>query len=74
MTYKTSIDLVDFMLLLQMKIDASQVFLKGLLLGASVLYLFGFVWFYRRSRKAMKSKEPSSIPAPDLLTPTSGIP
>jgi hypothetical protein len=74
MTYKTSIDLVDFMLLLQMKIDAGQVLLKGLLLGASVYYLFGFVWFYRRSRRAMKSGEPSPISAPDLLPPASGIP
>lgn len=62
MTYQASVDLVDFMLLLQMKIDAGQSLLKGSILGASVLYLFSFVWLYRRSRRAMKSQEPDPMP------------
>ena len=72
MTYKTSVDLVDFMLLIQMKLEASQPLLKGLLLGGAVLYLFGFVWFYRRSRRAMKLTESSLNPLQEGLQPPSG--
>jgi hypothetical protein len=59
--FETSVDLVDFMLLLQMKIDASQYLLKGLLLGTAVLYLFGVVWFYRRTRRTMEVVPPSQV-------------
>ncbi len=61
MKFETSVDLVDFMLLIQMKIDASQYLLKGLILGAAILYLFGVVWFYRRSRRNMEAIAPSQI-------------
>jgi hypothetical protein len=59
--FETSVDLVDFMLLIQMKIDASQYLLKGILLGAAILYLAGIVWFYRRSRRAMQVAAPSQF-------------
>jgi Na+/H+-translocating membrane pyrophosphatase len=61
MKFDTSVDLVDFMLLLQMRIDASQYLLKGLLLGTAVLYLFGVVWFYRRTRRTMEVVPPSQV-------------
>ncbi len=60
--FETSVDLVDFMLLIQMKIDASQYLLKGVLLAAAVLYLFGFVWFYQRSRRSINLTEASLLP------------
>jgi hypothetical protein len=60
-TFSTGVDLVDFMLLIQMKVAASQALLKGLLLGAAVLYLFGFVWFYRRTRRKLERDEPSPV-------------
>lgn len=66
-TYQTSVDLVDFMLLLQMRIDASQVLLKSLLLILAILYLTGFVWLYRRNRKELRAVEPS------LVQPPSGV-
>lgn len=62
MTYQTSIDLSDFLLLLQMRLDAGQSLLKGLLLAGAVIYLVGFVWLYRRSRMASEPREPSLIP------------
>ena len=55
MKFETGVDLVDLMLLIQMKIDASQTLLKGVILGAAILYLVGFVWFYRRSRRKMEA-------------------
>ncbi len=65
MKFETSVDLVDFMLLIQMKIDASQYLLKGILLGAAILYLFGVVWFYRRSRRTMEVAAPSQVLVPE---------
>jgi hypothetical protein len=73
MMYKTSVDLVDFMLLLQMKIDAGQSLLKGVLLASSVLYLFGFTWLYRRSRRLMSSEEPALVTSQEALPPSPGI-
>jgi hypothetical protein len=73
MTYKTSVDLVDVMLLIQMKIDASKYVLKGILLAGSVLYLSGFVWFYRRSRRAIRSESPAPLPVENLIPPASGV-
>jgi hypothetical protein len=61
MNFETGVDLVDFMLLIQMKVDASQYLLKGTLLGAAVLYLIGFVWFYRRSRRTVEVTAPSQV-------------
>ena len=69
--FETSVDLVDFMLLIQMKVDASQLLLKGVLLGASVLYLIVFVWFYWRSRRAIVDTKPSPIPVQEGLQPPS---
>jgi hypothetical protein len=65
MKVETSVDLVDFMLLIQMKIDASQYLLKGLILGAAILYLFGVVWFYRRTRRTVEVAAPSQILVPE---------
>jgi hypothetical protein len=59
MTADTGVDLAGLMLLIQMKIDAGQVLLKGILLAAAILYLFGFVWLYRRCRRAMEVAAPS---------------
>jgi hypothetical protein len=46
----TNVDLVDFMLLVQEKVRASQILLKGAILLASILYLVGFVWFYEKTK------------------------
>lgn len=54
-TWPTNVDLVDFMLLVQGRIGASQLLLKALLLVAAVLYLSGIVWFYKRNKAARKS-------------------
>jgi hypothetical protein len=70
MTYKSSVDLVDFMLLLQMKFELGQPLLKGLLLGSAVLYLFGIVWFYRRSRRVIQMKAATLIPVQEVLPPS----
>jgi hypothetical protein len=59
MKFETSVDLVDFMLLIQMKVDASQYLLKGILLATAILYLSGVVWFYRRTRRTMEVDVPS---------------
>lgn len=45
---------VDFMLLVQGRIGASQLLLKGLLLIAAILYLFGFEWLYQHARQPGK--------------------
>ncbi len=58
-TWQTGVDLVDVMLLLQAKTGASQLLLKGLLLAATIAYLSGFVWLYRRQSK----HRPAVIPA-----------
>ena len=50
--WPTGADLVDFLLLLQMRFDLSQLLLKGFLLLMAGLYLAGFIWFYRRNRVA----------------------
>lgn len=50
--WPTGADLVDFLLLLQMRLEVSLYLLKGLLLALAMLYLAGFFWFYRRSRMA----------------------
>ena len=72
MQYETSVDLVDFMLLIQMKIDAGQYLLKGLLLGGAALYLFGVVWFYRRTRRTMEAAAPAQVLVPEgIQVPTS---
>jgi hypothetical protein len=73
MTYKTSVDLLDFMLLLQMKFDLGQSLLKGALLGMAVLYLSGIVLFYRRSRREIRLAEETLIPVQDALPPSSSI-
>jgi hypothetical protein len=73
MKFETSVDLVDFMLLIQMKIDASQYLLKGLLLGAAILYLFGVVWFYRRSRRTMEVAAPSQALVQERIQIPPGI-
>jgi hypothetical protein len=49
-TFATNVDLLDAMLLIQEKLGASQLLLKGLITAAAILYLFGFVLFYRLSR------------------------
>lgn len=51
-TFPTNVDLVDFMLLVQEKVGASQLLLKGLLTAAGVIYLWGFVWFYKSNKAA----------------------
>ncbi len=62
-TFRSSVDLVDVMLLIQMKVDAGQVLLKGLLLAGALLYLFAFLWFYRRARRNM----PAMAASPALV-------
>jgi hypothetical protein len=57
--WPTGADLVDFMLLLQMRFDVGQLLLKGFLLLIAVLYLAGFVWLYRRNRVAQTRWQPS---------------
>lgn len=59
--FRSSVDLVDVMLLIQMKVDASQYLLKGLLLTGALLYLFAFLWFYRRTRRTMEVAAPSQF-------------
>jgi hypothetical protein len=49
-TFATNVDLVDAMLLIQEKLGASQLVLKGLLIILAMLYLFGFVFLYRLNR------------------------
>ncbi len=54
-SFPTNVDLLDFMLLLQQKTSASQLFLKGLLLGSTLAYLAAFLWtylYFRSRRKA----------------------
>ena len=62
MTLETGVDLAKVMLLIQMKVDASQLLLKGLLLTGTLLYLFAFLWFYRRTRRNMADHSTSSSP------------
>lgn len=50
--WPTGKDLVDFLLLLQMRFDFSQLLLKSFLLLIALLYLAGFVRLYRRNRAA----------------------
>jgi hypothetical protein len=50
--WPTGADLVDFLLLLQMRFDLSVLVLKGFLLLMAGLYLAGFIWLYRRNRTA----------------------
>ena len=61
MTLETGVDLAKVMLLIQMKVDASQLLLKGLLLTGTLLYLFAFLWFYRRTRRNMQTTAPSRV-------------
>jgi hypothetical protein len=61
MTLETGVDLAKVMLLIQMKVDASQLLLKGLLLTGTLLYLSAFLWFYRRTRRNMQTTAPSQI-------------
>ncbi len=49
-SFPTNVDLVDFMLLVQDRVGASQFLLKGAILLASILYLAGFVWFYEKAK------------------------
>lgn len=53
-TWPTNVDLVDFMLLVQGRIGASQLLLKGLMLIAAILYMSGFVWSYRQNKVTQK--------------------
>lgn len=64
-TFRSSVDLVDVMLLIQMKVDASQLLLKGLLLTSALLYLFVFLWFYRRTRRNIQTIAPSQVLVPE---------
>lgn len=57
--WPTGADLVDFLLLLQMRFDLSPLLLKGFLLLMAGLYLAGFVWLYRRNRVAQTLWNPS---------------
>jgi hypothetical protein len=65
MKIDTGVDLVGVMLLIQMKVDASQYLLKGLLLTGALLYLFAFLWFYRRIRRNMQTTAPSQVLVPE---------
>jgi hypothetical protein len=61
MTLETGVDLAKVMLLIQMKVDASQLLLKSLLLTGTLVYLFTFLWFYRRIRRNMQTTAPSQV-------------
>jgi hypothetical protein len=50
-SWPTNVDLMDFMLLLQAKLGASQLLLKGFLFIVTGIYLSAFVWVYKQSRK-----------------------
>ena len=52
--WPTNVDLVDFMLLVQGRIAASQLQLKGLLFTTAIIYLSGFVWFHRLNKVTQK--------------------
>lgn len=53
-TWPTNVDLMDFMLLVQGRIEGSQLLLKGILLTVAVIYLSGFLWAYKQNRKDFK--------------------
>jgi hypothetical protein len=57
--WPTGADLVDFLLLLQMRFDLNPLLLKGFLLLAAGLYLAGFVWLYRRNQVAQTLWKPA---------------
>jgi len=56
--WPTGADLVDFLLLLQMRFDLSPLLLKGFLLLIAGLYLARFLWLYRRNRAAQTLWKP----------------
>jgi hypothetical protein len=53
-TWPTNVDLVDFMLLVQERTGAGQLFLKIVILLISGFYLALFVWFYNRNKVSRK--------------------
>lgn len=53
--WPTGADLVDLLLLLRIRFDVDQLFLKGLLFMVAALYLGGFIWLYRRNRAEQKT-------------------
>jgi hypothetical protein len=57
--WPTGADLVDFLLLLQMRFDLHPLLLKVSLLLVAGLYLAGFVWLYGRNRAAQMLSNPS---------------
>jgi hypothetical protein len=52
--WPTNVDLIDVMLLLQVKGETSQLLLKGLLFALAVIYLWVFVALYKRSKIAQR--------------------
>jgi hypothetical protein len=52
--WPTGADLVDFLLLLQMKFDVNPLILQAPLLVVTIIYLYAFLWLYRRNRMAQK--------------------
>jgi hypothetical protein len=56
-TWPTNVDLMDFMLLLQEKTSASQLWLKGFVFIVAAFYLTAFVWVYRRHRKLERTRD-----------------
>jgi ketosteroid isomerase-like protein len=65
-TFPTNVDLVDCMLLVQEKVGASQLLLKGLLTAAGIIYLSGFVWLYKAKKAARLSKHRSEHNLPGI--------
>jgi hypothetical protein len=57
--WPTSADLVDVLVLLQMRFDLSPLLLKGFLLLMAGLYLAGFVWLFRRKQVTQTLWNPS---------------
>ncbi len=53
--WPTEVDLMDFMLLLQMRIGAGQLLLKGFVFIVAALYLTTFVWVYRQYGKLQRT-------------------
>jgi hypothetical protein len=48
--FPTNVDLVGFMLLVQEKVEVSQYLLKGLLVTAAIVYLYGMVLIYKQTK------------------------
>ena len=57
--WPTGVDLMDVILLLQMRMDANPLLLKGLLALVALLYLSAVIWLYGRSRRDRKLSKPS---------------